>query len=91
MSRISRKSKVAALLGVLTIASSGVFAPPPAQAYPTCEDIMRRECARYWQGQPLWQIQGYPTLQACVDDNVAMTCPPAYYGPLEGVREDPSL
>jgi hypothetical protein len=44
MTRISRKSRTAALLGVLTIASSGAFVAPPAQAYPTCEELMRREC-----------------------------------------------
>ena len=88
MSRISRNSRMAALLGVLTLASSGAFVAPPAQAYPTCEDIIRRECNRYFEGQHLWQIQGYASLQECVDYEVAMTCPPQYYGTLAGVRND---
>lgn len=91
MSRMSRKSKAAALLAALTVASSGVFAPPPAQAYPTCEELMRRECNRYWQGQYAWQWQEYESLQACVDAEVAMTCPPQYSGALDGIREDGAL
>jgi hypothetical protein len=91
MSKICVKSKMAALLGVLTVASSGAFIAPPAQAYPTCEELMRRECSRYWDGQYAWQWQEYESLQACIDYEVAMTCPPQYYGSLEGVREDRPL
>ena len=88
MSRISGKSKVATLLGTLAIASSGLFVAPPAQAYPTCEELMRRECNRYWDGQYAWQRWEYESLQACVDYEVAMTCPPQNYSPLEGAREE---
>jgi hypothetical protein len=50
---------------------------------------MRRECSRYWEGQYAWQRWEYESLQACVEAETAMTCPPQYsYGPLQGVRED---
>ena len=90
MSRISRKSKIAALLGVLTIASSGIFPPPPAEAYPTCQDIVWRECNRVFEGIPLWQRQEYESAWACYYDQVEMTCGPQYYGAMDGVREDGS-
>jgi hypothetical protein len=88
MSRISLKARAAALLVAVAVASTGIFAPPPAQAYPTCQDIVWRECNRYYQGQYLWQRQGYDSAWACYYDQVEMTCGPQYYGALEGVRED---
>lgn len=91
MSAMSRKSKAAALLVAVTVASTGVFAPPPAQAYPTCQDIVWRECNRYYQGQYLWQRQEYESARACYYDQVEMTCGPQYYGSLEAVREDRPL
>jgi hypothetical protein len=88
MSRISRKSKMAALLGVLAIASTGVFAPPPAQARPTCQEEASRQCRNPWTYEDKWQQQGYSSYQECLDDWISMLCPPHNYGPLEGVREE---
>ncbi len=91
MFTMSRKSKTAALLCALTIASSGVFAPPPAQARPTCQEEAQRQCRNPWTYEDYWQNQGYSSYQECVDDWVSMLCPPQYDGPLQGVREDPAL
>lgn len=90
MSRMSRKSKMAALLGVLTIASSGVLAPPPALARPGCEEAQRQSCNTYMpdQGVRVWQWMGYPSLEACADEFISMNCPWQFSGPLEGVRHD---
>jgi hypothetical protein len=88
MSRMSRKSKVAALLGVLTIASSGALVPPPAQARPSCEDLVRQDCARFYEGQQVWELDGYYSLENCVEVESARTCPPRYYGATDGIREE---
>jgi hypothetical protein len=87
---MSRKSKMAALLGVLTVASSAVFAPPPAHARPGCEEAQRQSCNTYMpdQGLRVWQWMGYPSLEACTEDFISTTCPWQFSGPLEGVRED---
>ncbi len=88
MSRISRKSKMAALLGALAIASSGVFAPPPAQARPTCQEEASRQCRNPWTYEDKWQQQGYSSYQECLDDWISMLCPPQYDAPLAGLREE---
>ncbi len=75
MSKTSWKSKTAALLGAMVVASSGVVVPAPAQAYPTCEDIMRRDCRGYWE------IQEFLNLEACVRYEVELGCPEPYHGP----------
>ncbi len=90
MSRLYWKSKMAPLLCVLTIASSGVLAPPPAQARPGCEDAMRQSCNTYMPDQQLrvWQWMGYASLEECTVEFIAETCPWQFSGPLKGVRDD---
>jgi hypothetical protein len=90
---MSRKSKLAALLGVLTIASSGAFAPPPALARPNCEDAQRQSCNTYMpdQGLRVWQWMGYSSLEECTADFITTTCPWSFSRSLHGTREERSL
>jgi hypothetical protein len=81
MSKVSWKSKTATLLGTLILASSGALIPAPALAYPTCEDLFRQQCRRYFEGQPSWQAAGYPSQEACVMEYVELYCPDPYQGP----------
>jgi hypothetical protein len=93
MSRMSRKSRVAALLGVLTIASSGVLAPPPALARPGCEEAQFQSCNTWMPDQHMrvWQWMGYSSIQECTADFIATTCPWMFSGTLKGVRDDRML
>ena len=88
MIRISWKSKAASVLAALAIASSGVFAPPPAQARPTCPDEMRRICGLPWFGIRYWEVE-HSSLQECADDLTAQNCRPEFDdpGPLGSLRE----
>lgn len=88
MSRLSGRSKIASLLGVVAIASSGLFAPPPAQARPSCEDLVWQQCARFYQGRQVWELDGYYSLENCFEVETARSCPPRYYGSADDYREE---
>jgi hypothetical protein len=93
MSRIYRKAKVAILLGALAIASTGMFAPPPAQARPGCEDAQRQSCNSWMPDQHMrvWQWMGYSSLEECAAEAIALSCPWMFSGRLQGVRNDRML
>jgi len=90
MSRLSGKSKAAALLVALTVASSGVLAPSPALARPGCEEAQFQSCNTWMPDQHMrvWQWMGYSSIQECTADFIATTCPWMFSGSLKAVRDD---
>ncbi|MET1111506.1 MAG: hypothetical protein ABWX67_08290 [Allosphingosinicella sp.] len=60
--------KTAALLAALTLASTGLVLPAPANAILPCETQMAMRC------NALWDSLGYPSYEDCLGHQIAINC-----------------